>query len=170
MTMTKLDCLLDECLKIRDKRIMQLEAQIGAAADTIASRDITNDTPNSKLNAILEKVSMMTSSPSNIYINTCHTEQSKPSTGHFHCEECNISYYCKLDFERHTKTSHIPEPYSCELGTNKSTSENNSEEHSETIHEMRPSPCTVCGEMFESDNDLKTHTHSDHTPDSNKNL
>ena len=74
---------LNECLNIRNKRIIQLESQVGHASDYISARTPSPDVPESSLCAISEKLDLVTrkverleTAPSNnIVVNSCHPSQ-----------------------------------------------------------------------------------------------
>ena len=68
---------------IRNKRILQLESQIGHAGDILAARDTSTETNANPLQAVQTRidsienklVSLLTSQPANnIVINNCHQE------------------------------------------------------------------------------------------------
>ena len=70
---------------IRNKRILQLEQQVGYAADSIAARDTVTDSTNDSMHTVLKKIeiienklnSLSAASPSNsIVINTCKAANS----------------------------------------------------------------------------------------------
>ena len=72
---------LKETLDIRNKRILQLESQIGQAADSIAARDVSSSGTDS-ITVILKRLDMLenkfnqhaAASPNNIVINTCKAD------------------------------------------------------------------------------------------------
>ena len=75
---------LRECLEIRNKRILNLESQVGHASDFIASRGTTSDVPEDKLKAVADKLDeisrkleqQQSSHPANnIVFNSCHPGQ-----------------------------------------------------------------------------------------------
>ena len=155
---------LNEGLRIRDKRIMQLEAQIGVAADTIASRAHTNDDTDAKINNILDKLSTMHHHPpSNIYIDPCHTNESRPNAECFSCRKCSFSFHCNPDLDKHIKNAHAdPDPYTCHFCNNKFQCEEDLIQHIEANHEQQSLPCDVCGDAFSSSNDLNDHKNNTH--------
>ena len=84
---------LNECLDVRNKRIMNLESQVGHASDIISDRATTNDIPNDRLQSLSEKVEeifrkfdkLENSHPvNNIVINSC-------SLGHAQSYLCHHS-------------------------------------------------------------------------------
>ena len=156
---------INEGLRLRDKRIMQLEAQIGAAADTIASRGPTNDDTNAKLNDLLEKLSSMNHhQPSNIYINPCHANHSTPTAEYFTCEKCSFSSHCRPDLDKHIQNTHAdPDLHTCHFCSSMFHCEKDLNQHIEGNHEQQSLPCNTCGETFDSSNDLNEHTNNRHT-------
>ena len=72
---------LNECLVIRNKRILQLESQIGHASEFIAARDTSNEnTPDVPLQTVLSKLEYIENKlktehaathSNNIVINSC---------------------------------------------------------------------------------------------------
>ena len=72
---------LKETLDIRNKRILQLESQIGQATDFIAARDVTAS-PTDSISMILKRLDVIENklnqhaagSPNNIVINTCKAD------------------------------------------------------------------------------------------------
>ena len=155
---------INEGLRLRDKRIMKLEAQIGTAADTIAARAPTNDDTNAKLTDLLEKLcTTHHHSPSNIYINPCHANQSGTSAEYFHCQKCSFSFHCSPDLDKHIKNAHADlDPHTCHFCSSKFQCEKDLNQHIEANHEQQSLPCNVCGETFDSSNDLNEHTNNDH--------
>ena len=143
---------------------MQLEAQIGVAADTIASRAHTNDDTDAKINNILDKLSTMHHHPpSNIYIDPCHTNESRPSAECFSCQKCSFSFHCNPDLDKHIKNAHAdPDPYTCHFCNNKFQCEEDLIQHIEANHEQQSLPCDVCGDAFSSSNDLNDHKNNTH--------
>ena len=88
---------LKENIEIRNKRIIQLEAQVSHATDFIASRDSSKDSKEDRLGAIAEKVerlaesvtSLKTFNPAhNIVINPCVTNPNP--TCHI-CKKVSVS-------------------------------------------------------------------------------
>ena len=142
---------------------MQLEAQIGIATETIASTAPSEDAIDAKLNALLKKVSLGNHSPSNIYINSCHSKQSTPNTEHFSCKECSLCFHCCIDLDRHVKATHKSDSYSCNFCINEFQCERDLNQHIETNHEQQSLHCDVCGETFDSSSDLNIHTQNAHT-------
>ena len=47
---------LNECMDIRNKRIVQLESQVGHASDLLADRNTSNEVPEAGLKALADKV------------------------------------------------------------------------------------------------------------------
>ena len=135
---------LNECLDIRNKRIMQLEDQVGHAADYMASRDShhSKDNPKSdideKLAELTAKVNAFLSSSvsptNNIYINSnsCKTvdynNKSQQTQVSFPCDQCS--------------------KYSNNMSGNSMPAFENL--------------CDECGKAFMSANDLVHHVESEH--------
>ena len=126
---------LNECLEVRNKRIMNLEAQVGHASDLFADRNnTTTRPPEHELKALAEKVDsivlklekLQTSQPSNnIVINSCRSENPSSmlhsstqtdvsdlntSNDTFSesliCEKCNKTYKSQGDLQVHLRDEH----------------------------------------------------------------
>ena len=78
----------NEALDIRNKRITNLESQVGHASDLFAARTTPGDLSESNARGIVEKLQEIsqkierlqsTSSSNNIVINPCHSTQSIPN-------------------------------------------------------------------------------------------
>ena len=73
---------------MRNKRITQLEAQVGHASDLFADRSTSTDTPSDKLKAVADKVDAISlilerlqavPSSNSIIVNSCHQGHSNHS-------------------------------------------------------------------------------------------
>ena len=139
---------LNECLVIRDRRIMQLESQVGAAAETIASSrggNIPNNSPTNlddKVNALIMKMEKITLPvpANNIYINSCHPQKPVHSSD-----------------TRHTETN-----FTCNTCHTASNTRNNSGIHTSTTHENEPFQCQLCDKIFQCFDDLNLHRRNEH--------
>ena len=82
---------LNECLNIRNKRITQLELQVGHASDYISARNPPSDIPQHSLSVISEKLDILTRKverqdaavPNRIVINSCHPTQQHHYQDHY---------------------------------------------------------------------------------------
>ena len=79
---------LKETLEIRNKRITNLEAQVGHASDIIADRDIPSHHSGEKLKDLTEKIELLSrkveklhepQTSNSIVINSCHPNSSHPT-------------------------------------------------------------------------------------------
>ena len=126
---------------------MQLESQVGFAAETVASRDVTNNTVgdlDEKIHALSLKIDKLTPAASNIYVNSCtshHPEYRKKSQL---IQTDDLSFTCNV-------CDKIPQ------------SRCNLEAHTESNHEQASFLCKVCDATFGTNDDLSTHIESDHS-------
>ena len=82
---------LNECLNIRNKRITQLELQVGHASDYISARNPPSHIPEHSLSVISEKLDILTRKverqdaavPNRIVINSCHPTQQHHYQDHY---------------------------------------------------------------------------------------
>ena len=164
---------LEECVKVRDKRIMNLEAQVGVAADTIASRNPANDITDVKMNALLSKLDKISSPANNIYISSCNHHQpthsqgakSTVSTTTYSCTTCDKIFFCCADLNTHLESSHAHGSFSCQFCETSFKTEHELNHHIELTHENASHPCQHCGDTFESDDDMNDHIEKNHSTD-----
>ena len=126
---------LNECMEIRNKRVVQLESQVGHASDLLADRNAPNELPNAALKALADKVDgilvrlerLQTSHPSNnIVINSCHADHSQQgqntstqteadlppdedahsNSGNFSCNTCRKICTTSDDLQKHVTDEH----------------------------------------------------------------
>ena len=103
---------LKESIEIRNKRIMNLEAQVGHASDLFANRNINENSADGlnsnlcrKIDQLLEKLSNPSNAPTNIVINSCQAHRNAPTKisastqtdqqtnlPNFICRECGKSF------------------------------------------------------------------------------
>ena len=134
---------LNECLVIRNKRILQLELQIGHASDVISSRDGQDDSNKQDNKALLQtiekladKISQLQNIPStNIVVNSCQT--GKPEV---------------------TKQSMSTQTQ--DAGSYPNTTPDLSKKPDETAD----STCEMCVSGFVDDEDLSRHIQETHNP------
>ena len=127
---------------------MQLESQVGAAAETIASSrggNIPNNSPTNlddKVNALIMKMEKITLPvpANNIYINSCHPQKPVHSSD-----------------TRHTETN-----FTCNTCHTASNTRNNSGIHTSTTHENEPFQCQLCDKIFQCFDDLNLHSRNEH--------
>ena len=162
-------------MDIRNKKIMQLEAQIGHASDLFATRDTANDSNDSvnrklleALDRLMEKMSQQIYNPSNnIVINACGMEKSgvknnsvttQAGDSYFPCDVCrklcNSLGHNRNHEEIHEDSGNVPSPAD-ELGAF----------HPSGIRISTEKLCETCGKDVSSSEDLDDHiekVHSDH--------
>ena len=152
----------NECLDIRNKRIIQLEAQVGIAAARIGSRNAESDdsspsTSQTKLEETVQLIMLKLESRSTapiININnglhghhqnllsqsrnqSSQTEQCEEDVQNAHCPECAKTKTQKDSLDTHMKSPHQPPAVSnfqCNMCEQILLSENELENHNQAIH------------------------------------
>ena len=177
---------LNEAMDIRNKKIMQLEAQIGHASDLFATRNTTNDSSDGvnrklleTLDRMVEKMSQQSNNPSNnIVINACGMEKSgvtknsvstQAGASYFPCDVCRnvcISLgHNRNQAEIHEDSGNVPSPAD-ELGAFHPSGSRISPEKSDNIA-LNPSDsiwlCKTCGKDVSSCEDLDAHMEKEHS-------
>ena len=152
---------LTEALSIRERRIMQLENQVKASADVIASRDVESLNDNStniieaKLTVLTQKIDALTLSTStgpsnNIYINSGGIAakdlsnkytQTEDSTSTLHCKKCGKAFNTEPSLQN--PTMNHPTCKACS-------------------HDRPGLPCDFCGFSCTTETDLQEHIEHNH--------
>ena len=129
-------------MDIRNKRIVQLESQVGHASDLLADRNTSNELPEVRLKALADKVDgilvklerLQTSQPlNNIVINSCNPDQSHqrqsnftqteadytevvegsdPNTEQLSCNTCGKICTSNVVLQKHITDDHGNQPHS----------------------------------------------------------
>jgi uncharacterized C2H2 Zn-finger protein len=152
---------LNEGLDIRNKRIMQLENQIGVSASFMSNRDagVGESTPtgysdslskvNDCLNLLLAKLTTVTNQSAtktqsvNVYNNACHHQ--KPEMASKHTQTIESSSIRDKPTDAHIETA------------SSQTTWNNEEDHAEAVLQ-----CTICNKTLETSAHLDSHIESVH--------
>ena len=107
-----------ETLDVRNKRLLQLEAQVGHATDFIAARDNPNSNPDNILQAVLQRVEAIElrlaglqnpPSSNNIVINSCHSttpDLKERKSMMTQTDPCDIDPDCIDDTPEHVEAVH----------------------------------------------------------------
>ena len=179
---------LNESLTIRNKRIMQLESQVGSAAETLASRDIGSNTPENlvdKVDLLISKFEKFGAPTNNIYVNQYDPQQKHSSKGiatqtnmMFNCHKCSDNETNKNNVEYHQLQEHVSdacdnfqdhdqhqdEEHACILCKEVFSCQDDLRHHCELKHESDTYFCRFCGDIFTSNKNLSIHIEAQHTP------
>ena len=147
-----------ESLDIRNKRIMNLESQVGHASELFAARndsspDDLNKNFHLKIDKLFDKLSQFPNSPAtNIVINSCHKENTVRHSNavatqtdflQSPCKQCNISTETQSNRKDHDEAHQSSQPladFTCDIcGLNFSTCDK-LENHFKTAHEVHVAP------------------------------
>ena len=158
---------LNESLSIRNKRIMQLEAQVGSAAESLASRDTPSDAPanlEEKVDLIISKFEKIGSASNTININQCNHRHNRlpinvaatQTDEMVTCNKCKDNHTSINEAEVHSQQKHgstrLPgcHQYNSVL------------DQSQLQHQEDEYHCILCEETFQCKDNLRQHCESKH--------
>ena len=179
---------LKETMEIRNKRIIDLEAEIGFAANNLASRKAQQGTEVQDvrvmdiLDKILMKLEPIKSSP-NITINngvngirTCTTENQASQTdppspeSTLSCSVREKDFANRTNLHVHTQTNHTDKSVLCNTCDNKLPTVAELVEHMETDHGPANLQCMNCNYSCTSKEHMSDHIAASHDSTSTNNV
>ena len=154
---------------------MQLESQVGSAAESLASRDIGSNTPENlvdKVDLLIAKFEKFGTPTNNIYVNQYDPQHNN------NCSKCSNDGSNKKKAENHQAQEHgssdLPnvdaldqhqdEELTCILCSEVFRCQDDLKQHCELKHESETYFCKFCGDSFTTNNNLNTHIEAEHTP------